>query len=348
MKSYNEYSDRYLLSLIPFFVISVFIHVLLLGGGIAYASLTISGEGVSITSFAAPSGSDSTDRKTGTPGGEEEDLKKVRQKIYRVDYFSKLLVEKIVKSSDKPIAKPKIVKKPIESIKPIEKVEKAIPSVPIEPASNEKEMGKVFIGSELTKQGEVLYFPPYQFTLIPYNEGNWLYFPSHKCIGYLIVYFVVDITKRDGFEEYFEWVNFFDYLFSIQGVKSPPTPIGIAEIIEDPYTLTPELWADAIRRRLESEELKLPIYKKFNFIDVQGQILPELQITELPRPQVYFVDDAGAVRMKLEGRIGDIKLDEVRKALSIIKDMWGMTDIEAALAVAAILSYQQKLNDEDK
>jgi len=196
--------------------------------------------------------------------------------------------------------------------------------------------------------GEPLAFPEYLFTMIPYNEKKWVYFSSQACKGYDMVYFVVDISKKDGFKEYFEWARFLDFLLSIKGVQDPPTPVGIAEILEDPYFLTPDLAADAMRRELEKEEFKTPAYRDFNFVDFQGQIVNTLKISELPLPQVYFVDYTGAVRLKIEGRISEIPMDQIRKALGVIKDIWGMTDLETALATGAVISYQQNLEKEKK
>ncbi|MBU1022787.1 hypothetical protein KKB99_00780, partial [bacterium] len=112
--------------------------------------------------------------------------------------------------------------------------------------------------------------------------------------------------------------------------------------------LTPQMASDALRMRIETMEYNVPTYKNFNFLDINGQILAPLDIEELELPIVFLVDHQGYVRLKLEGRIEDIPLDHVKKAVGVIKKMWNMNDIESALAIAAIISYQQKLENEKK
>ena len=344
----QEYPDRYTRRLLPFVLLSIMVHLVILGGSLAYASLTGSDKGIKLTVYEPFDNPGDIKKQSGHPGDENDPSKITRHRIYRVDYFKTLLIENPIKQ----IA-PKIIK----SITPPKPAAKPIPKavIPSEKSAEEKSSdeivnpaGKVFLQNEMETTGEPLAFPEYLFTMIPYNEKKWVYFSSQACKGYDMVYFVVDISKKDGFKEYFEWARFLDFLLSIKGVQDPPTPVGIAEILEDPYFLTPDLAADAMRRELEKEEFKTPAYRDFNFVDFQGQIVNTLKISELPLPQVYFVDYTGAVRLKIEGRISEIPMDQIRKALGVIKDIWGMTDLETALATGAVISYQQNLEKEKK
>lgn len=344
----NNYPRR----LVVFYIISIILHVIFLGGNIAYSSIFVTDGHFSITTYQAGS-DENIEEKSGNPLDSDDQIKSTRRRIYRVDYFNTLLLETPIKN--------KIVPKPP---KPVEAV---IPDKPVEPAKPESltddsseinngseslialELpGSIMTFDELKESGNSLHFPPYVFDLIPYNENNWISFNSRSCKGHDIVYFMADISKMDGFEEYFEWAVFWDYLLSLHGVQDPPTPIGIAQIIEDPYFLTPQLASDAMKRRIEKLEYKVPLYRNYNFIDVNGQVLDELGIEELPMPQVYLVDYQGFARLKLEGRIQDIPIDQMKKAVLVIKELWDMSEIEAAFASAAIISYQQKIINEKK
>lgn len=344
----NNYPRR----LVAFYIISIFLHVVFLGGNIAWSSIFVKDGDFSVTTYESGI-DDSIEEKTGNPLDSDETVKTTRRKIYRVDYFNTLLLEvpitnKISPEPTKPVVAV-IPEKPIEPVKPELPIEKP---VEIKPEINsEKEpdfLGSILTFDELKESGNTLLFPPYEFNVIPHNEHNWKSFKSRSCRGYDVVYFIADISKQDGFEEYFEWAELWDFLLSMEGVQDPPTPIGIAELIEDPYFLTPQIASDAMKSRIGNMEYKTPIYKNYNFIDVDGQILEALDIEELPRPQVYLVDHTGHVRLKLDGRIKDIPIEHMRKAVGVIKKLWDMNDLEAAFATAAIMSYQQKIINEAK
>ena len=338
--------------MVVFYIISIILHVIFLGGNIAYSSIFARDGDFSVTTYQAGSG-ENIEEKTGNPLDSDEQIETTRRKIYRVDYFNTLLLEtpienKIVAAPPEP-AIASIPDKPIEPAKP------ELHTGSITETDNETESliatdftGSILTFDELNENGKTLLFPPYVFNMIPHNENEWISFKSRSCRGYDIVYFIADISKQDGFEEYFEWAMFWDFLLSMKGVKDPPTPIGIAELIEDPYFLTPQLASDALKSRIENLEYKAPVYRNYNFIDVGGQILEPLGIEELPRPQVYLVDHKGYVRLKMDGRIKDIPMEHMRKAVAVIKELWNMNDIEAAFATAAIISYQQKIINEAK
>jgi hypothetical protein len=344
----NNYPRR----LIVFYVISIVLHVVFLGGNIMYSSIFVTDGDFSITTYQAGS-DENIEEISGNPLDSDEQIKSTRRKIYRVDYFNTLLLEtpiknKIVPEPPKPI-EPVIPDKPVEPVKPESPTDD--PSEIGEDSESliaDELVGSIMTFDELKESGNSLHFPPYVFDLIPHNENDWISFRSRSCKGHDIVYFMADISKKNGFEEYFEWAVFWDSILSMPGVKDPPTPIGIAQIIEDPYFLTPQLASDAMKRRIEKLEYNEALYRNYNFIDVNGQVLDALGIEELPMPQVYFVDYQGYVRLKLEGRIQDIPIDQMKKAVLVIKELWDMNEIESAFATAAIISYQQKIINEKK
>ncbi|MFH1515104.1 MAG: hypothetical protein ABIG42_06545 [bacterium] len=341
-------NDNYTKRLIPFYVISIILHLIFLGMTFAYSSIANASNEFKTTVYEG--GNDTgIDKESGTPMDDNKEASVKRKKIFRVDYFNTLLLEKPIKV--KPIIKPKPVPEIPKPVKPHPIQPPESDQIPIETnldIENVEKTGIILTFEELQKEGIVLQFPPYIFDIIPYNDQNWQSFRSLACSGHDIIYFLADISKKDGFEEYFKWAAFWDFLFSMDAVKDPPTPIGIAEIIEDPYFLTPQMASDALRMRIETMEYNVPTYKNFNFLDINGQILAPLDIEELELPIVFLVDHQGYVRLKLEGRIEDIPLDHVKKAVGVIKKMWNMNDIESALAIAAIISYQQKLENEKK
>ena len=329
-------------------MISIVLHVIFLGMTLAYSSIANANSDFNTTIYEG--GKDiGIDEETGNPMDDNQKVNVTRKKIFRVDYFNTLRLEKPI--SIKPVVKPKPVPEIARPVKPIP-IQPEIPiELPGEPNLELKEpeqTGSILTYEELKKDGLVLRFPRYNFDMIPYNEDKWASFKSTSCRGHDIIYFVADISKKDGFEEYFKWSKFWDFLLSKDVVKDPPTPIGIAELIEDPYFLTPEMASDALRRRIETIEYKVPVYKKFNFLDVKGQILEALEIEELEHPMVFLVDHQGYVRLKLEGSIENIPLEDIKKAVRVIKNMWDMNELEAAFATAAIVSYQQKLENEKK
>jgi hypothetical protein len=348
MSTHSIYSDNYNSRLFPFFVVSIIAHAIIISLSLAISSSAFSKNTLSVTKFLAGTDS-STEKKHGSPQAGDDQIK-TRQKIFRVDYINTLRLDIPVSAVIKP--SPAVVKKPLD-VNPVVKPVPVKPvntddSIPKVDSTEIKPIGKVLTKEELETNGQTLKFPPFTFKDIPYNENKWQTFSSFSCRGYDILYFIVDISKKDGFEEYFEWATFWDYLFSIEGVADPPTPIGIAEIIEDPYFLTPDMASDALRMRIEKLDYKIPTYKNYNFLDVDGQVLNQLEIQELENPRIYLVDRDGYVRLLLEGRIADVPIMDINKAVGAIAELWGMTNVETALATAAVISYQQKLVDEQK
>jgi hypothetical protein len=342
----NEfYIDSYFRKLIPFYVVSILLHVVFLGGSVAYSTILNKGGGPT-SAMVYPTNPDAKiTEQSGKPGQSNQVSEPTRKRIFKINYFNtvKLEIPIIEKPKISAILKPEI-KKPADQ-KPVtdpNRIEKPVPDRSGNP-DEESNIPSGFIWTEDELSKEPLVFPSYRFDHIPYNPDNWDIFYSTWCYRYDVVYFMADISKKNGFEEYFEWAKFWDYLLTLEGAANPPTPIGIAEMIQDPYYLTSDLAVDSMTRRLEKLEYKNPDHKKYNFIDVDGQVIKALGIEDLERPVVFLVDYEGYVRLKLEGNLVDIPLDQVRKALAVIKQQWGMNDIEVGFATAAIVTYQQDL-----
>lgn len=346
MNTKSIYNDNYNSRLIPFFAISIFVHAMCIVLSFVISSNALSSNTLSVTKFMAGTNT-TTEKEPGSPQSPDGPTKTTRQKIFRVDYINTLRldipVQDVIKPTPVIIMKPTIEKLVVKPV--IDLPENSVPKIDPDEILPD---GRVLTMEELDTAGETLKFPPYTFKDIPYNPNSWQTFSSVKCYGYDILYFIADISKKDGFEEYFEWATFWDYLFSIDGVADPPWPLGIAEIIEDPYFLTPDMASEALRMRIERLDYKKLEYKNYNFLDVEGQVLSQLNITELENPRVYLVDRDGYVRLLLEGRISDVPIMDINKAVGAIAEIWGMTNIETALATAAVISYQQKLIDEQK
>ena len=181
--------------------------------------------------------------------------------------------------------------------------------------------------------------PPFELTTVSDGEDR-----VQDCFNaYPTIFIVADLSTQAGWDDLFHWMQFFHDILHQPSIVMPPWVLGIGIDQSHPGPLTVAARTEQLRVRWQQAGLfGGPLWAGVAF-DSQNQFLDGLGIEHINDTQCYLSDQNGQLRLAGRGGLEDLDQDQMLAMLDQIRDAWGMSPGEVAMARILIFGWQAQL-----